>query len=383
MGNYTGLVLIDLQKAFDTVDHVILCKKLKAMGVASVDWFTSYLSDRKQIVNVNEVDSDPLDVSCGVPQGSILGPLLFLCYVNDMASSVECKLLLYADDSALLVSDKDPDHIANRLGNELDSCRQWLVDNKLSLHLGKTECMLFGTKKRLNKVNSFSVSCGGQTIKSSKVAKYLGVTLDESLNGESIAQDVIKKASARLKFLYRQAGSLNLTTRKTLCNALIMCYYDYTCSSWYSSVSQHFKNRLQTMQNKIVRFILDLGPRTHIGQTERNKIGMLSVPDRVIQMKLNQVFKIFHEKAPDYLSSNFIRTKSLHNYGTRDSSYNFVVPRNCGNVSNTFFYSGIKHWNSLPNSIKQITSPAQFRKAIKKHLMDQAVAAERSSFINY
>ncbi|XP_072048809.1 1,25-dihydroxyvitamin D(3) 24-hydroxylase, mitochondrial-like [Amphiura filiformis] len=86
------------------------------MGVSSVDWFSSYLSDRKQIVNVNDVDSNPLGVSCGVPQGSILGPLLFLCYVNDMASSVDCKLLLYADDSALLVSDKNPGHIAERLG---------------------------------------------------------------------------------------------------------------------------------------------------------------------------------------------------------------------------------------------------------------------------
>ena len=89
-GNNTGLVMLDLQKAFDTVDHVILCKKLRAMGITSVDWFKSYLSCRTQIVNVNQVDSDPLNVSCGVPQGSILGPLLFLCYVNDMASSVDC-----------------------------------------------------------------------------------------------------------------------------------------------------------------------------------------------------------------------------------------------------------------------------------------------------
>ena len=380
-GNYTGLVLIDLQKAFDTVDHVILCKKLRTMGIASVDWFSSYLSDRKQIVNVNDVDSNPLGVSCGVPQGSILGPLLFLCYVNDMASSVRCKLLLYADDSALLVSGKDPGHIAESLSKELDSCRQWLIDNKLSLHLGKTECMLFGTQKRLNKVNSFSVSCDGQSIKSTKVAKYLGVTLDETLKGESIAKDIIKKAGARLRFLYRQAGNLNLSTRKTLCNALIMCHYDYSCSSWYSSLSQHFKNRLQTMQNKIVRFILNLGPRTHIGQKERSKVGMLSVHDRVVQLKLNQIFKVFHELAPDYLRENFIRINQLHTYSTRDSPYNFVVPRSHSNISCSFFYTGIRHWNSLPHSIKQITNFSQFKKAVKKHLMDQASLNEQSPFI--
>jgi hypothetical protein len=112
------MVLIDLQKAFDTVDHVILLKKLEAMGVSSVAWFKSYLSSRTQIVNVNQVDSTPLSITCGVPQGSILGPLLFLCYVNDMPISVDCKLILYADDSALLFSNKDPKIIADKLSQE-------------------------------------------------------------------------------------------------------------------------------------------------------------------------------------------------------------------------------------------------------------------------
>ena len=104
------MVLLDLQKAFDTVDHDILCNKLQAMGVHSdsVKWFKSYLSDRQQIVSVNQVESKPMNISCGVPQGSILGPLLFLCYVNDMSSSVNCNLLLYADDSALFTSGKNP-----------------------------------------------------------------------------------------------------------------------------------------------------------------------------------------------------------------------------------------------------------------------------------
>ena len=120
------------------------------MGIDFMEWFRSYLSGRKQIVHVNKVDSDPIQISCGVPQGSILGPLLFLCYVNDMVASVDCKLLLYADDSALLVSDKIPQYVADKPSKELESCRQWLVDNKLSLHLGKTEYVLFGSKKNNN-----------------------------------------------------------------------------------------------------------------------------------------------------------------------------------------------------------------------------------------
>ena len=116
-GDYVGMVLLDLQKAFDTVNHTILCEKLKIMGVGCVEWFISYLSNRKQIVIVNNVKSSPGLVTCGVPQGSILGPLLFLCYINDMPLSVKCRLLLYADDSALLVRGKDPNCIAQILGD--------------------------------------------------------------------------------------------------------------------------------------------------------------------------------------------------------------------------------------------------------------------------
>ena len=105
-GNYTGMVLIDLQKAFDTVNHDILLHKLKACGMSDsvVLWFTSYLKDRDQVVDVSGSLSSKLAINCGVPQGSILGPLLFSIYVNDMHSAVSCKVILYADDSALLVS---------------------------------------------------------------------------------------------------------------------------------------------------------------------------------------------------------------------------------------------------------------------------------------
>ena len=367
-GNFTGMVLIDLQKAFDTVDHVILLKKLEAMGVSSVEWFRSYLSDRTQIVNVNQVDSAPLDVTCGIPQGSILGPLLFLCYVNDMPISVDCKLLLYADDSALLVSNKDPKIVADKLSHELESCRQWLIDNKLSLHLGKTEAILFGSKRKLNGVQDFSVICDGKKINNASSVKYLGVTLDNTLSGDSIALNVTKKASGRLKFLFRHSGCLNFKTRKTLCSALIMCHFDYACCSWYSALSQKNKNKLQIMQNKIVRFILGVGPRTHIGQEERDLVKMISCQDRVMQLKLNHVFKIFHNSSPDYLKLHFTRVSSVHKYSTRGSPFNFVVPNSKGQARFTFYNTAIHHWNALPNEIKNTNDFIMFKQLVKKHL---------------
>ena len=114
---------------FDTVDHQILCDKLVIMGVRNVKWFQSYLTGRKQLANMNGSESDYLDIKCGVPQGSILGPLLFICYVNDMSISInlDCKLLLYSHDSTILFSHKNPNVIAEKLGKELESCSKWLL----------------------------------------------------------------------------------------------------------------------------------------------------------------------------------------------------------------------------------------------------------------
>ena len=133
-GNYTGVVFLDIQKAFDSVNHNILCDKLKAMGVCNIEWFMSYLCDHKQIVSINGCKSEECYIPAGVPQRSILGTLLYLCYINDVHKSVDCKILLYADDTALIVSDKDPEVIKERLSIELKKCNRWLIENKLDSH---------------------------------------------------------------------------------------------------------------------------------------------------------------------------------------------------------------------------------------------------------
>lgn len=125
------MVLFDLQKAFDTVDHDILCNKLLALGIGSTGWFRSYLSGRTQKVKIDDTESESKSVTFGVPQRSTLGPLLFLCYVNHVEQSVKSKLMLYADDYILIVSGKNPKEISDSLVKELESCSEWLVDNKL------------------------------------------------------------------------------------------------------------------------------------------------------------------------------------------------------------------------------------------------------------
>ncbi|XP_072047123.1 uncharacterized protein [Amphiura filiformis] len=295
-----------------------------------------------------------------------------------MEISVQNKLLLYADDSVIIAYDKDPKAVADMLGSDLKSCNQWLVDNKLSLHVGKTECILFGTKAKLKKVPDFCVAYDGHVIKSQESIKYLGVSINNTLSGESMVNSVIKKASGRLKFLYRHSHILNQTLRKNLSSALIQCHMDYCCTSWYSGLTQNHKNKLQITQNKVARYILKLSPRDHIGQHELNLVNLLKICDRVKQLRLNH--NIYHCQGALYLNQNFTRTSSAHSYGTRSSESNFIVPRVKGIASNTFYYKAILDWNDLPSNIKGLPTKSAFKQSVKQHLASNSLSQEMSDF---
>ena len=241
-GLLTGMVLIDLQKAFDTIDHGILLDKMKYLGfsTSTIDWFNSYLTNRSFIVNVGKEYSSPGKLSCGVPQGSILGPLLFLLYVNDMPQAVNSELLLYADDTCLIYTAKDTKTIEEQLNSDFNSLCEWFVDNKLSIHFGedKTKSILFGTKRHLKNQTDLDIKYGDIKIKQHNKVTYLGCILDSNLSGESMATKVLGLVNGRLKFLYRKQRFLTFSLRRLLCNALIQPHYDYSCSAWYPSLSK-------------------------------------------------------------------------------------------------------------------------------------------------
>ena len=151
-GRCCGVLFLDLKKAFDTVDHPILLEKLVSYGVEGNEhlWFTSYLSNRKQKTCINCIFSDSKEVTCGVPQGSIIGPLLFILYINDLPDIItNCQISLYADDTALYFSAQNPDDIRTTLTNEMEVVSQWFRINKLTLNTKKTKVMVFGTPYRL------------------------------------------------------------------------------------------------------------------------------------------------------------------------------------------------------------------------------------------
>ena len=177
-------IFIDFQKAFDTIDHSILLKKLNHYGVrgTSNKWFQSFLTGRKQFVSINGFNSDLLDISCGVPQGSVLGPLLFLIYINDLYSSVKfCKVHHFTDDTNLTYFGDSVEKINKSVNIDLKLLVHWLNANKIALNVSKTELVFFKTNRK--KINSdIKIKLNGKKIYPTTSVRYLGVKIDSNLN---------------------------------------------------------------------------------------------------------------------------------------------------------------------------------------------------------
>ena len=380
-GLYTGMILIDLQKAFDTVDHKILLTKLKATGANEtvVAWFTSYLSNRKQVVDVQGTMSSPQAITCGVPQGSILGPLLFLLYVNDMPSSVTCDLMLYADDSALIVAGRNVCEIEQRLSQEMISLSTWLESNKLSLHLGKTESILFATKRKLKRISKMNIVCNDVNIEGKESVKYLGATIDQSMSGKDMGLSVVSKVNKYIKFLYRKKDFLDYKCKRMLCLALIQPHFDYACNTWFRTLEKKIRNKLQCAQNKIIRYMLDYNSRKSLCFADFKKVRYLNVSKRIDYLCINSVFNVYHKRAPEYLCRSFQLVN--HGHSTRHSHKCFIIPHVNSKGSSSFTFNGIKLWNSLPNYIKDIELKENFKQKCKKYLMKLMQKEEDDDFV--
>ena len=370
-GCYTGMILIDLQKAFDTLDHKLLLSKLSLMNFSNetINWFKSYLCDRTFLVNVESSFSDPADLKCGVPQGSILGPLLFLLYINDLPQAVkDCDVRLYADDTCISYTHKTVKTIEDKLNSDFNTLCDWFVDNKLSIHFGedKTKSILFSPKNLRKRAEPIVIKRHDVTLKQFPTVEYLGCLLDETLSGQEMALKVLKKINGKLRFLYRQEKYLNPRLRRMLCNTLIQPHFDFACSAWYPNLTKGLKNKLQISQNKCIRFCLFLGNREGIRYKHLAKINWLPVVERVHQFIASSVYKFFNKLAPQYMEDVFKKSENMR--VTRSSNnLNLTIPiRRNEYGKNCLSFMGANIWNGIDYNIRNTKTCDTFKHRVKR-----------------
>ena len=359
-------VLIDFRKAFDTVDHSILLQKLYHYGIRgnAHGWFQSYLSNRSQYVNYDNTTSKLKPIKCGVPQGSIVGPLLFLIYINDLSSvSNFLSAILFADDTTLFHSSRNLTQLTNIINTELTNVVNWLNANRLSLNVDKTNFMLFRPKGKNQECPSIQIN--GSEIKEVSSAKFLGVFIDNKLSWAEHINHISRKVSKSIGIIIKARKSFDNDTLFNLYNALILPHISYCIQVWGTAASVHIE-RLHVLQKKIVRIICGVHPRTHT-QPLFQLLHLLNINQIRDYFVAIFMYKMKNNMMPAHFGQMFISAWEIHNYPTkfaeRNSLYVHVVPNKRG--KRTIRHFGRKLWNIVLDAIDVNCSIGSFKLSLK------------------
>ena len=376
-GQVSLLTLLDLSAAFDTIDHSILLTRLHdSFGISKtvLSWFQSYLSGRTQTVSVNGILSSPATLDCGVPQGSVLGPVLFSLYTTPLADIISNHSInhhFYADDTQLYTSDtpENIDSLFRIISDCFTDIQNWMTKNKLQLNGGKTEAMLVGTNNKLSKIESQSFQLGDNTIPLASSVKNLGVSIDNTLSMQSFVSSTAQSCFYQLRRIssIRKYLTVQATTKLVVC--LILSRLDY-CNSLLFGVPSSTTQSLQRIQNSAVRLVLKKKKCVHITPL-LSSLHWLPVSQRIKFKFLVLIFKAVNNLAPSYLSDllgHYTPPRSLRS--SSDPSLLTIPPRlRLSSIeSRSFSVAGPSFWNKLPSSIRSAPSLSAFKSNLKTHL---------------
>lgn len=367
----TGVTFLDFKRAFETIDRDKLINKLKKYGIKSnvLKWFKSYLSDRTQQVKFNNVTSSKRKTKYGVPQGSILGPILFLIYINDLKKVLKyCKCKMFADDTIIYYSSSNSMEIENKINYDLNNLSIWLKENMISLNVKKTKFMLVRGVRASMTNEDCDIKIENEHMESVGVIKYLGVMIDKHLNFKDHVNYIIKKIAKKVNFLFRIGDSVSALTRTIIYKSLIAPHFDY-CSTIFLSIGETELNLLQKAQNRAMRAIIRCNKYTPIKQM-LSALHFFNVRQRIALNTLIFIHKMKLRISPSYLTESLKNVGETHSYNTRQRNNIRIAKCNQTRTQHTLMYNGFKIYNDLPDNIKTTDNVNTFRRKAKEYVKE-------------
>ena len=341
---FTGAVFIDLRKAFDTVDHNVVVRKLQQIGVVNTElnWFKNYLNNRTQVVKIENKSSQVSDISTGVPQGSILGPLLFVLVINDLPPHLDnCGTLMYADDTDLFYSSKDVKKIEYTLTKDIDKINNWLEENSLFLNKKKTECVLFRTGARLNSVQDFTVYVKGTPITQVLEYKFLGVTLNETLSWNAHVSSILSKAGKRIGMLGRIRSNITINTTNRIYKSFIIPVLEYYDTVWNCCLELLNSDSLEKLQRRTARIVT----RDFSSDDVMKCLAYHSLEVRRQEHVYKLVKRCISRKSPQFFHDYFVFNRDKISRVTRQSKLLHLPKVRTESAKKSFYFSGCVIYN--------------------------------------
>ena len=368
----TAICFLDIKKCFDTIDHSILLTKLYHYGIRDneLKWFKSYLSNRRQCVSLNGDLSKEMEVSIGVPQGTVLGPVLFLLYINDLSNAVsDGEINIFADDVAIYSSSKCLSSLTTAMSSIMNNVSNWYKLNRLVLSTDKCSSMLIsGDKCNTRKLD---IDMNGTVLNQVESTKYLGVVIDDQLSWRKQTSEVCRKLAYNVSNLNK---ARNVLPPKVLRNVYLSTFIpvvDYACTVWSNSSIFNMK-RIHRMEKMAARAISGNYDYIHVrGDSLLEELALNTFEDRKKYHLSLLIYKSIHGIAPHYLVNQVLFSYEVNQRNLRslDNMILYLPKVNKNIFKNSLFYVGAQCWNTLPLYIKESTSVPCFKKHLKKHLL--------------